>query len=80
MTTRSTVRCAILLCMSSALAAPRGLVVVLPGYESAILPLAARSPEARADLAQDKILVLDIGLDPFLDGVGDMRNDLDGGA
>lgn len=40
---------------ASALAAPRGLVVVLPGYESAILPMAARSPEARADRFGDAI-------------------------
>lgn len=40
---------------ASALAAPRGLVVVLPGYESSILPLAARAPEARADRFGDAI-------------------------
>ena len=33
-----------------------------------------------ADLAQDEILVRDVGLDEFLDAVGDVRNDLDGGA
>ncbi len=33
-----------------------------------------------ADLAQHEILVLDIGLDEFLDRVGDVRDDLHGGA
>ena len=33
-----------------------------------------------ADLAQHEILVAEVGLDPFLDRVGDVRDDLDGGA
>src|SRR5579859_994 len=33
-----------------------------------------------ADLAQDEILVRDVGLDEFLDGVDDVRNDLHRGA
>ena len=33
-----------------------------------------------ADLDEDEILVPEIGLDEFLDGVGDMRDDLHGGA
>src|SRR5438128_678574 len=30
-----------------------------------------------ADLAEDEIFVVEIGQDEFLDGVGDMRDDLD---
>ena len=33
-----------------------------------------------ADLAEDEILALEVGLDEFLDRVGDVRDDLDGGA
>ncbi len=33
-----------------------------------------------ADLAQHEILAVEIGLDEFLDGIGDVGNDLDGGA
>ena len=36
--------------------------------------------DGAADLAQHEILVAEVGLDPFLDRVGDVRDDLDGGA
>jgi hypothetical protein len=33
-----------------------------------------------ADLDQDEVLVAEVGADELLDGVGDVRDDLDGGA
>ena len=36
--------------------------------------------DGAADLAQDEILAVEIGDDELLDRVGDVRNDLDGGA
>jgi hypothetical protein len=36
--------------------------------------------DGAADLAQHEVLIAEVGLDPFLDRIGDVRNDLDGGA